>query len=295
MTSTLLAVDDERVNLRLISMLLKDENYRIVTAENGLKAWKLLEKSPENYDAVLLDRKMPEMSGMEILAKMKAHERLKRIPVIFQTSMVEKEEILEGLRAGVDYYLTKPLDKEILKAIVKTAVTSYATYRSVWKDIRRTTDALALMKTGYFEFRSMKEAQSLTTLLASLCADSGKVSLGLWELLINAVEHGNLEISYEEKSRLIKKDEWSAEVKRRMLLSENTSKVATAQFESSDNEIRFLIRDEGPGFDWQSFMELNPERAFDPNGRGIHLARTLSFDRIEYFGSGNSVLAVIDK
>ena len=295
MTSTLLAVDDERVNLRLISMLLKDENYRIVTAENGLKAWKLLEKSPENYDAVLLDRKMPEMSGMEILAKMKAHERLKRIPVIFQTSMVEKEEILEGLRAGVDYYLTKPLGKEILKAIVKTAVTSYATYRSVWKDIRRTTDALALMKTGYFEFRSMKEAQSLTTLLASLCADSGKVSLGLWELLINAVEHGNLEISYEEKSRLIKKDEWSAEVKRRMLLSENTSKVATAQFESSDNEIRFLIRDEGPGFDWQSFMELNPERAFDPNGRGIHLARTLSFDRIEYFGSGNSVLAVIDK
>ncbi len=295
MTSTLLAVDDERVNLRLISMLLKDENYRIVTAENGLKAWKLLEKSPENYDAVLLDRKMPEMSGMEILAKMKAHERLKRIPVIFQTSMVEKEEILEGLRAGVDYYLTKPLGKEILKAIVKTAVTSYATYRSVWKDIRRTTDALALMKTGYFEFRSMKEAQSLTTLLASLCADSGKVSLGLWELLINAVEHGNLGISYEEKSRLVKNEEWSAEVKRRMLLSENTSKVATAQFESSDNEIRFLIRDEGPGFDWQSFMELNPERAFDPNGRGIHLARTLSFDRIEYFGSGNSVLAVIDK
>lgn len=295
MTSTLLAVDDERVNLRLISMLLKDENYRIVTAENGLKAWKLLEKSPENYDAVLLDRKMPEMSGMEILAKMKAHERLKRIPVIFQTSMVEKEEILEGLRAGVDYYLTKPLGKEILKAIVKTAVTSYATYRSVWKDIRRTTDALALMKTGYFEFRSMKEAQSLTTLLASLCADSGKVSLGLWELLINAVEHGNLGISYEEKSRLVKNEEWSAEVKRRMLLSENTSKVATAQFESSDNEIRFLIRDEGPGFDWQSFMELNPERAFDPNGRGIHLARTLSFDRIEYFGSGNSVLAVINK
>ena len=295
MTSTLLAVDDERVNLRLISILLKDENYRIVTAENGLKAWKLLEKSPENYDAVLLDRKMPEMSGMEILAKMKAHERLKRIPVIFQTSMVEKEEILEGLRAGVDYYLTKPLGKEILKAIVKTAVTSYATYRSVWKDIRRTTDALALMKTGYFEFRSMKEAQSLTTLLASLCADSGKVSLGLWELLINAVEHGNLGISYEEKSRLVKNEEWSAEVKRRMLLSENTSKVATAQFESSDNEIRFLIRDEGPGFDWQSFMELNPERAFDPNGRGIHLARTLSFDRIEYFGSGNSVLAVIDK
>ena len=295
MTSTLLAVDDERVNLRLISILLKDENYRIVTAENGLKAWKLLEKSPENYDAVLLDRKMPEMSGMEILAKMKAHERLKRIPVIFQTSMVKEEEILEGLRAGVDYYLTKPLDKEILKAIVKTAVTSYDTYRSVWKDIRRTTDALALMKAGYFEFRSMKEAQSLTTLLASLCADSGKVSLGLWELLINAVEHGNLEISYEEKSRLIKKDEWSAEVKRRMFLSENTSKVATAQFESSDNEIRFLIRDEGPGFDWQSFMELNPERAFDPNGRGIHLARTLSFDRIEYFGSGNSVLAVINK
>lgn len=295
MTPTLLAVDDEQVNLRLISTLLKNESYQIVTAENGLKAWKLLEKSPEKYDAVLLDRKMPKMSGMEVLAKIKAHDRLKRVPVIFQTSMAKEDDILEGLRAGVDYYLTKPLDREILKAIIRTAVTSYATYRSVWKDIRQTTDALALMKAGYFEFRTMEEAQSLTTLLASLCPDPGKVSLGLWELLINAVEHGNLEICYEEKSRLIERDEWSAEVKRRMLLPRNTSKVVTVQFENSKDEIRFFIRDEGPGFDWHSFMELNPERAFDPNGRGIHLARTLSFDRIEYFGNGNSMLAAVNK
>jgi len=295
MTPTVLAVDDEPTALNIIRTLLRTENYQVITADNGQDAWKLLKKSPEKYDAVILDRMMPKMNGMSVLMKMRSHKSLKMVPVIFQTSMADEENILEGLRAGVDYYLTKPLNKEILLATVKTATSVYTTYKSLWEHIRKREDALMLMKKGMFEFRTMDEARILATLLASVCPVPDRAALGLWELLINALEHGNLGISYEEKSRLIEKDKWCDEIKWRMSVPENASKKIVVNFEHSDSEIRFMIRDQGKGFEWQSFMELNPERAFAPNGRGIHLAKSLSFDRLEYVGTGNEVTASIYK
>lgn len=289
----LLVADDEPFALSFIFTLLKNEDYQIMAACDGLEAWMLLESSPEAYDAVILDRKMPGLDGMGVLARMRAHEVLKTVPVIFQTSMDDERDILDGFKAGVDYYLTKPYNKDMLLAVVKTAVNNYAVYKSLQQDVRQTIDALRLMTKGSFEFRTMEEARTLASLLAGVSPNSDRTAIGLWELMFNALEHGNLGITYEEKSRLIEKDTWYAEVLRRMALPENAVKKVFVEFEHSENELRFLIRDEGSGFDWESFLELKPERAFEPNGRGIYMARTLSFDRLEYPGAGNEVLAVI--
>jgi DNA-binding response OmpR family regulator len=291
--TTLLIVDDNLDERILLSAYLEKEDYRIIEARNGMEAWALLEGSPDVYDTVILDRRMPLMDGMELLTKMKHHDILKRIPVIFLTGMSEQSDIIEGLQAGVDYYLTKPLKQDILIAVVKTALNSYLTYKSMWQNICQTTDALALMKTGRFEFQNIDEGKMLTTLLASLFPDPSRVAIGLWELLLNAVEHGNLGISYEEKARLVEADEWHIEVRRRMALPENLSKTVTVDFERTESETRFLIQDQGKGFNWMNFMDFTPDRAFDLNGRGIHLARSLSFDRVEYNDAGNQVLAVI--
>ncbi|HLD95062.1 MAG TPA: response regulator, partial [Alphaproteobacteria bacterium] len=51
------------------------------------------------------------------------------------------------------------------------------------------------------------------------------------------------------------------------------------------------IKDQGNGFDWKKYLELSPERATDPHGRGIAMAKTLSFSRLEYQGCGNEVVA----
>ncbi len=295
MTPTLLIADDEEFILELITTYLQEENFKCVTAENGIKAWNLLEKSPKDYDAVILDRMMPGMSGMDVLAKMKTHKLLKKVPVIFQTGMIKDKDILDGLQAGVDYYITKPFNSAILMAVVKTALSNYIGYRSMWDNIQQTTNALALMKSGCFEFRILKEARMLTSMLSGLCPEPDRAATGLWELLLNAVEHGNLGITYEEKKHLMEKDEWSTEIERRILVPENASKKVIVKFERSDNDIRFLIQDQGQGFDWRPFMELSTERAFDPNGRGIHMARLLSFDSIQYIGKGNEVITVIDR
>lgn len=290
---TLLVADDEPLALSFITALLEEAKYQVITAQNGIVAWELLKKNPEEYDAIILDRMMPGMAGIKVLARIRNHEALKMTPVIFQTSMSQDEDILEGFRAGVNYYLTKPYKQELLLCVVKSAVYGRATYKSMQEDLRKTTDALGLMRSGCFEYRTMEEGQTLAALLANVCPDPDKAMLGLWELMLNAVEHGNLGITYEEKSRLIEKDEWIAEVKQRITLPENISKKVWVQFGTSENELRFLIQDQGAGFDWRSFMDLNPDRAFDAHGRGIYLARTVSFDRVTYEGSGNQVIAII--
>jgi hypothetical protein len=53
------------------------------------------------------------------------------------------------------------------------------------------------------------------------------------------------------------------------------------------------IQDEGDGFDWQKYLDFDPERAFDPHGRGIAMARMMSFDALEYQGKGNTVVLKI--
>jgi len=117
-TAIVLAVDDETYNLKIISYHLKNENYEVVTAGDGQEAWDLLVGSPEQFDTILLDRSMPRMSGMEVLRKIKSHDILKSIPVIFQTAMKHQDDILEGLQAGAYYYLTKPYKRDALRSII---------------------------------------------------------------------------------------------------------------------------------------------------------------------------------
>jgi anti-sigma regulatory factor (Ser/Thr protein kinase) len=76
-----------------------------------------------------------------------------------------------------------------------------------------------------------------------------------------------------------------------LALPENAEKKAFVTFERNDNELRFVVKDQGNGFDWHKYLEMSPERVFDNHGRGIAMAKTISFDRIDYQGNGNEVHA----
>lgn len=111
--------------------------------------------------------------------------------------------------------------------------------------------------------------------------------------MVNAIEHGNLEISFEEKSKLCRLDGWQAEVERRLQLPAYRTRVATLQVTRSREKIVFVVRDQGPGFRWQTFLDFEPARAFAPNGRGIALARGVAFSELNYHEPGNVVTAEI--
>ena len=290
---TLLVVDDEAFNLEVLIEHLDGDVYQTVAANDGLEAWELLGEKPERYDAVVLDLMMPKMDGMEVLGRMKRDEGLKMVPVILQTAKAAKSDIVEGLQAGAYYYLTKPFEKEQLLAIVKTAVSDYANYKALREELKLTAGSFALLNKGNFTLRTLEEANNLAALIAQLCPNPKQAVLGISELLINAVEHGNLGITYDEKSTLNENDEWYAEVTRRLALPENIGKVVTLEVERTKNEVYFTIMDEGEGFDWRLYLEIHPDRVFDNHGRGIPLSRSICFDQVEYIGKGNKVRAVI--
>jgi anti-sigma regulatory factor (Ser/Thr protein kinase) len=149
------------------------------------------------------------------------------------------------------------------------------------------------MQKGIFTFQTVEQARDLGAMLANTCPDPSATVIGLTELLINAVEHGNLGITYEDKSKLYATGGWNEEVQRRLKLPENARKRAEVEFERDDETIRFVIRDEGNGFDWRAYLQVDPQRAFDTHGRGIAMANRLSFSHIEYRGSGNEVVGTI--
>ena len=149
-TATVLAVDDEDYNLKIISYHLKNENFEVVTAGDGQEAWDSLTENPKKFDAILLDRSMPRMSGMEVLKRIKSHDILKVIPVIFQTAMKHQDDILEGLQAGAYYYLTKPYKRDDLRAIVKAAVSDSIKYNKLKDKTDKVIKAFAYIKKGEF-------------------------------------------------------------------------------------------------------------------------------------------------
>lgn len=292
-TAHILVVDDEINNREIICEILEDEGYEFSMAENGAVALEMLNADPEKFDVILLDRMMPVLGGMEVLAEVKSDPILRHCPVILQTARAAKDEILEGIKAGAYYYLAKPFEDEMLLSIVKSAVEERSKFVAVRDKLNNCTETMGCMDEAAFRFQGLEEIQHISFLLATACPEAEKVINGLTELMINAVEHGNLGIAYEEKSRLLEAGNWKDEVKRRMEQDENKSKYAQVKFQRKDNEIEIKITDQGKGFDWQKYMAFDPERATDNHGRGIAMANCLSFSRVEYEGAGNVVKAYI--
>lgn len=287
-------VDDHALDRKLLTHYLEPEGYSVVTAADGMEGWEILSSEPDRFDVVLLDRSMPRMNGLELLIRIKSDERLRTLPTIMQTALTKREEILEGIRAGAYYYLTKPYDVEMLRSVVRTAIEDYRGYRDLQNEMRKGADTLRLMRHAVFSFRTVEQARALGMLLANTCPDPSATVVGLTELLVNAVEHGNLGITYEDKSRLGNSLEWTREVDRRLAMPENAMKHAEVIFTRTDGRINFVIRDQGPGFDWQRYLQVDPQRAFHTHGRGIAIANRLSFSHLEYRGTGNEVVGTIE-
>ncbi|HET6372852.1 MAG TPA: response regulator [Candidatus Polarisedimenticolia bacterium] len=291
--SAVLVVEDDPFIRKGLESSLTTAGYEPSVAEDGVAGWEVLEAHPDHFSAILLDRGMPRMDGMTLLRQIKGEDRHKHIPVIMQTARDSKEEIIEGLEAGAYYYLTKPFAVPTLIAIVRSAVADHENYDSLRREAGKMLGSFSLMEKGVYRFRSIEEGKVLATLLARCTSDPERVVTGLAELLTNAVEHGNLGITYDDKSRLMESESWAEEVERRLSLPENCRKRVRFEIAREANVVVYRIEDEGPGFDWKSYITFNPDRAFDTHGRGIAMSKRLSFDRLEYSGRGNIVTAMV--
>jgi CheY-like chemotaxis protein len=291
--SVILIVDDSPVIRKLLAKYLDGCGYTIEFAGNGEEAWEKLVAAPYLYDTVLLDRKMPVLDGMEVLKRIKKDVRLKFLPVILQTALATPEEFAEGLDAGAYYYLAKPSSRESVRAVVSAAIRNRLERLSEKQVAEYREMAFDCLDEAHFSFSTLDSAHQIAALVSSLCPSSESARMGILELMLNAIEHGNLGITYEQKTLLIDEDRLLDEISARLTASEYSSKKAYLKFSRSQDQMVVTIQDEGNGFDWEPYLEISMERIMDNHGRGIAVSRKLAFTNLQYLGNGNCVQATI--
>lgn len=116
---TVLIVDDDIVNLKVLNNLLYMEKYRVITAENGQEALEEVARNPR-IDLVILDWMMPGMSGIELCQLLRERFILSELPILMLTARSSPEDIQAGFQAGINDFLSKPVNAVELRARVRT-------------------------------------------------------------------------------------------------------------------------------------------------------------------------------
>lgn len=168
----LLAVDDEAGILRLMKLELTAQGFRVITATSGADALKLAEE--QRPDAILLDVMMPEITGLEVMRRIREHSN---VPVLLVTARDKDADKVRGLELGADDYIVKPFSPDELAARVRAVLR-----RALGVDTERTVhagdvqiDLMRRLVTRGGEPVSVTRTEWL--LLQHLAANAGKVML----------------------------------------------------------------------------------------------------------------------
>ncbi|OGF47886.1 MAG: hypothetical protein A2452_12005 [Candidatus Firestonebacteria bacterium RIFOXYC2_FULL_39_67] len=118
MKSTVLVVDDEEKNRKLLNKILKTAGYSVLEAENGERALRIIQSN--TVDIVLLDIVMPGMDGYEVCDRIKTNPYTKNIPIIILTGKGMDEGLAGAAKKKANFYIVKPYDYKVLLAQIET-------------------------------------------------------------------------------------------------------------------------------------------------------------------------------
>ena len=138
----ILVVDDEADNIRLLEVLLLRRGYAVIKARNGAEA--LQQVYGERPDLILLDVMMPEMDGFTVCRWLKDDPRTCLIPVVLMTMLGDVKDRIQGLEAGADDFLTKPVHRDELLARIRTSLSLKRTIYSTIDSLHLAQDVVPL-------------------------------------------------------------------------------------------------------------------------------------------------------
>ncbi len=141
---SVLVVDDTRINVDLLVLVLQKKNYTVYVAESGKEALEKVATNPP--DLILLDIMMPEMDGYETCTRIKSNPLSKNIPVIFITALNETKDKIKGFEVGGVDFITKPFEVQEVLARVKAQLTIQHLNKTLAAKNRELEKALAEVK-----------------------------------------------------------------------------------------------------------------------------------------------------
>lgn len=148
--ATVLVADDQEDNRELLTEMLRHQGYRVLSAEDGKQALKIL--GEQHIDLALLDVRMPHSSGFDVCRQIKAAPETRLTPVLLITGLASQDDRVRGIESGADDFLSKPIRKEELLARVRSLVR-----------LKRYTDELESVETVIFMLARSIEAKDPCT------------------------------------------------------------------------------------------------------------------------------------
>jgi len=274
-----------------ITASLKNHNYAYVEVDCFEDGFYLLAEKVGAIHTIIVNYSqiMAETNFLKQLAK---NEDLKDIPLILTLDSHEQETVQPFKHTAPYHWLQSPYSDNALYSMVLSAENEFSHRRALRREIQSRGSVIGAITRGTFRIKTFDQAEALTTMLSLACPDPDRIAFGLFELLANGIEHGNLEISHEEKGRLMTDNQHRQEIARRLELPEFKDRYVEITFERESNLVSFKIEDNGPGFDYHDYQNINLSGNDTHHGRGIALARATSFDYLEFLGKGNVVLAI---
>ena len=308
--SGILIVDDQPEALSLLKLALKDNGYKIFSASTGNEA--IDEASKNSPDLVLLDLTMPKQDGLEVCRALKSDPKTEDIFVIFLSSISDTRVKTEGLSLGAIDFIQKPFNPTELRARVQAHLKikkrldvlrqqhhelceKIEQYSQVDRDFIDQECIESESKIIHFKSHVNLVQGVVNQLFVGIRSRLSKkvrtdLTLGVHEMILNAVEHGNLGITSSEKCEALDNQTFNTLLNERQADSRLSERLVRIQYTFDGEKVSYQITDEGNGFVWSTFMERDePEDLLASNGRGILISRYI-FDRITYNESGNEVL-----
>lgn len=142
------------------------------------------------------------------------------------------------------------------------------------------------------KLKTLDEITDVAAELAHGFPDPARFRIGIHELLINAVEHGNLGLGFETKAALLQQGDWEREIKRRLGLPKFSGREVDIRLSENERVCCLTIEDQGDGFLWQKYFE-RIAAGQKLSGRGLLLAKSCNFDRFVYNFRGNRVMCAV--
>jgi len=285
----ILIADDNADLRRLFQAVSKSLGLNVLLAEDGQEAYTVfMEHEP---DIVVTDYDMPKMNGVDLLKKIMLTANDTR--TVLLTGVGNEQVAIDALESGADLYLKKPVDISSLKKLLTQEADTIVRQRQLH-------NISMLIKERQLKLRFETNVYKIPDIIALLIEkveaylpshDLLKVELGLSELITNAIEHGNLGITYAEKSEALKNNELENLYKIKLGSEEYKKRTVSVNFYMNNAFCEWEIIDQGDGFDWQ--RQPAPcigNKLLCLHGRGIFISK-IQFDEIEYIGKGNIVKA----
>ena len=289
---TVLVVDDVTLDRHLVGALIEEHaGWSAIFAEDGRDALALIKLQVP--DVVLTDLQMPEMNGLELVEAIRRDYSY--LPVILMTAHGSEEIAVMALKAGAASYVPK---RDLARDLIPTTQKVLDMARTT-RNQQQVLDCLIETEFRFLLSNDPHRVQPLISHLQdhltmmNLVDKAGLIRVGtaLHECLINAMEHGNLELTSDLRESEHSKAYRSLVDERRQLQPYCDRHVlVTARF--SRQEAAFVIRDEGRGFDPAKLPDpRDPANLQKCSGRGLFLIRTF-MDEVRFNDTGNEITMI---